>query len=190
MVSSKRGQARTDAILDAAMELVQEIGYGRVTIDAVAARAQASKMTIYQKWPGKADLIAAALRRQSESARPLPADTGSLRSDLLASVDGIIRSLSGERGPSLITLTEAMRADPALRDLIREQITDRCAADGTAICRRAADRAEIAATDLGPAALLLTVSHLFTAMLLNAHPPAADERAEFVDSVLLPMLGA
>src|SRR4051812_37290606 len=153
--SSRRGQARSDAILDAAMELVQEIGYSRVTTDAIAARAQASKMTMYRKWPNKAELIAAALRRQSESERPQVADTGSLRSDLLADVDGIVQSLSAARRPSLISLTEAMRADTALRDLIRAQITDRCTADGEVICRRAAGRGEIEDVGLGPAALQL-----------------------------------
>lgn len=181
----ERGQARTDAILEAALALVGEIGYGQVTTDAIAARAQASKMTLYRKWPTKAALLAEALRRQSEDPRPAAADTGDLRSDLIATVDGIVRSLSADGRPSLLTMAEAVRADPELRDLIREQIYGRCAADGEVIAARAGRSGELVA-----AALRLTVSHMFTTILLVGKPPTADERREFVDAILLPVLSA
>lgn len=190
MSSDRRGQARTDAILDAALQLVQEIGYGAVTTDAIAARAQASKMTIYRKWPNKAALIADALRRQSEGPQPRAADTGSLRSDLLATVDAIAASFRRDGQPSLLSLTEALRADTGLRDLIRTQIEDRCTADGSVICMRAARRGEAPDTHLGPMALQLTVAHLLTHILLHGAPPITAERENFVDTVLLPVLNA
>ncbi len=46
----RRAQAREDAILLAAMSLLGEVGYDRMTIDAVAERARASKATIYRRW--------------------------------------------------------------------------------------------------------------------------------------------
>ena len=49
------------ALRDAALELLAEIGYDRLTIDSVAARAHASKATIYRRWPGKAELVVDAL---------------------------------------------------------------------------------------------------------------------------------
>jgi AcrR family transcriptional regulator len=188
--SGRRGQARTDAILDAALELVGEIGYGQVTTDAIAARAQASKTTLYRKWPTKAALLADALRRQSEDPRPGAPDTGGLRSDLVATVNGIVASLSGGHPLSLLSLTEAIRGDPALRDLVRRQIYDRCTADGAVICGRAVKRGELDSAHLGPAALRLTVSQMFASILLTGEPPSGRERDEFVDTVLLPMLGA
>lgn len=186
--SSRRGQARSDAILDAALELVREVGYSRVTTDAIAARASASKMTLYRKWPTKAALIADALRRQSEGPRPDAADTGSLRSDLVATLDGILESLRGDQRPSLLDLAEPMRADPELRDLIRQQLDDRSTADGTAIATRAAGRGDKVDPSRGPAAVSLSVAYLFTFMLLHGGPPSPAERATFVDTVLLPML--
>src|SRR5258707_11306043 len=44
--------SRDAALRDAALELLAEIGYDRLSIDAVAARAKASKMTIYRRWSG------------------------------------------------------------------------------------------------------------------------------------------
>lgn len=186
--TDRRSRERTDAILSAALELVSEMGYGQVTTDAIAARARASKMTMYRKWPSKAVLIADALRRQSEGPAPRAADTGSLRSDLTATVDGIVGSLSSESQASLLNLAEAVRDDPELRDLVRRQIYDRCDADGAALCAQAAARGEPADPSLGPAVIRLAVSYVFTHMLLNAQAPGLDEREAFVDTVLLPAL--
>src|SRR5271169_3525742 len=74
--------SRDIALRAAALELLAEIGYDRLTIDSVAARAHSSKTTIYRRWSGKAELIVDALNcRKGSSAVP---DTGSLRGDLEA----------------------------------------------------------------------------------------------------------
>src|ERR1700727_2061901 len=78
--------SRDAALRDAALELLAEIGYDRLSNDAVAARAKASKMTIYRRWSGKAELVVDAitcLRKPGE----IP-DTGSLRGDLEAMASG------------------------------------------------------------------------------------------------------
>src|ERR1700679_672658 len=72
--------SRDAALRDAALELLAEIGYDRLTIDSVAARAHASKTTIYRRWSGKAELVVDALNCLKDS-RPVP-DTGSLSGDL------------------------------------------------------------------------------------------------------------
>src|SRR5277367_6924805 len=77
--------SRDAALRDAALELLAEIGYDRLTIDSVAARAHASKTTIYRRWSGKAELVVDALNCLQRS-RPAP-DTGSLRGDLESIAD-------------------------------------------------------------------------------------------------------
>jgi AcrR family transcriptional regulator len=61
----KRGRPRSEeaelAVLDAAIELLAEQGYGGFTVEAVAARAGVAKSTIYRHWPGKNELIIGAL---------------------------------------------------------------------------------------------------------------------------------
>src|SRR3954447_19533542 len=71
------------AILDATVTLLEEVGYGRLTIEAIAARAGGSKQTIYRWWPGKAALIMEAFIAAGEERVPEP-DTGSLVGDLEA----------------------------------------------------------------------------------------------------------
>jgi len=177
-----RGQVRHDAILDAAIELIGETGYGRISMDAIAARAQASKMTMYRKWPGKAELVAEALRRHAEGERPEPPDTGSLRGDLLAEVEGIIQAIAG---PSLLGLAEAVRDDATLRDLVRAQIEDRCRRDAESICGHALARGERVKGALGPAVLNLAVAQVFLTALLHGTPP---DPAALVDDILVPVL--
>ena len=71
---------RDDALRDAAIELLAEIGYDRLTMDAVAARARASKATIYRRWQNKAELVVDAVGCL-KGVTPLP-DSGSLAGDL------------------------------------------------------------------------------------------------------------
>ncbi|PRY44881.1 TetR/AcrR family transcriptional regulator [Umezawaea tangerina] len=186
--SPLRGKAREDAILAAAIELIADIGYERVTMDGIAARAKASKMTIYRKWPGKTELVAEALRRHAEGDALHIADTGTLRGDLLVSVEGIARALVGERGPSLLGLLGAIRVDPALRELVRAQIlgaSDRTAAE---ICRRAAARGEEVRSASAPAVLGLAVAQVFLSIVLDGTAPDTAARHRLVDEVLLPLL--
>ncbi|MEA5360838.1 TetR/AcrR family transcriptional regulator [Amycolatopsis sp., V23-08] len=186
--SPRRGKAREDAILAAAVELIGEVGYDRISMDAIAARAKASKMTIYRKWPGKAELVAEALRRRAEGETLHIADTGTLRGDLIAAVEGIARALTGERGPSLLGLLGAVREDPALRDLVRTQIDGTSNAVATAIAHRATTRGE-PLTAANPSMVLgLAVAQLVLSTLLNGTPPDTEARHRLVDEVVLPLL--
>src|SRR5580704_6284092 len=95
--SGARAEAREQAILDAALSLVIEVGYDRLSMDALAERAHAGKATIYRHWSGKAEVVAEAIR-QRHSAEELVADTGSLRGDLLATISSMDASVSSEDG--------------------------------------------------------------------------------------------
>src|SRR5258707_13296304 len=76
----RRGPERREAICEAVFELLGEVGYDRMSMDAVAARARASKATIYRGWPNKPDLVMDAFEHRyggsSEPAgtRKLPRD--------------------------------------------------------------------------------------------------------------------
>ncbi|MGW2812158.1 TetR/AcrR family transcriptional regulator [Streptomyces sp. NPDC001415] len=83
--SSRRSERSRRAIYDAALALVGEAGYGRTTIEGIAARAGVGKQTIYRWWPSKAEvLLEAFLERGDRAAASDPAlpDTGDLEADL------------------------------------------------------------------------------------------------------------
>lgn len=75
---------RESQILDAALALLATSGYDRLTMDAVAAAAKASKATLYRRWERKADLVIDALTRGKDAPNLDAVDTGSFRGDLIA----------------------------------------------------------------------------------------------------------
>jgi AcrR family transcriptional regulator len=67
------------AILDATLELLQEVGFSALTVEGVASRAGVGKATIYRRWPSKLPLVVEAFG-QLPSFEDI--DTGSLAGDL------------------------------------------------------------------------------------------------------------
>ncbi|MEV0371551.1 TetR/AcrR family transcriptional regulator [Streptomyces sp. NPDC050636] len=81
--SSRRSERSRQAILDAALALVGEVGYAKLTIEGIASRAGVGKQTIYRWWPSKAAVLLDAFTATAEEdyAQGLP-DTGDLAADL------------------------------------------------------------------------------------------------------------
>ena len=77
----KRSEDGRLAILAAAIELVGEVGYARLTIEGIAARSGAGKQTIYRWWPSKADVLFDALATKADLHVPVT-DQGSYAQDL------------------------------------------------------------------------------------------------------------
>src|SRR5690349_6461218 len=116
-----RDRQRRQAILDAALKLVAEVGYDRTTIDASATHAGVSKPTLYRRWPhGKPELIADAIRERREETGHTP-DTGSLRGDLLALVAIQTGQLLDDVHLACGLLT-ALRTSPELASLMQDHV--------------------------------------------------------------------
>ena len=89
----RRGQELENALLAAAWDELNEHGYDALTIDAVAARAGTSRPVLYRRWPGKHELVRAAIGYGVALDRAAPPDTGTLRDDVLA----LLRQANGTR---------------------------------------------------------------------------------------------
>ncbi|MCP2324339.1 AcrR family transcriptional regulator [Hamadaea flava] len=103
------------AILAATRTLLAEVGYGALTMDLVAGRANVGKAAIYRRYAGKQDLVFAA----AVHGRTLdpPPDSGDLRTDLRWLVGGIARSLSSpETRAALPALLADVTADDDVAD--------------------------------------------------------------------------
>ncbi|MEV4254295.1 TetR/AcrR family transcriptional regulator, partial [Spirillospora sp. NPDC049652] len=84
------GPRRRREIFDAALRDLARHGFEGMTMEGVAERAGVNKTTIYRWWPSKAALLGAALVDAPLLDLPMP-DTGTLRGDLTALVDGLLR---------------------------------------------------------------------------------------------------
>jgi len=105
-------------LLRATQDLLIEEGFERLTVDAVAKRCNASKATIYRRWPSKVALAVAATAALL-SVPEMP-NTEDLREDLLACASAYIQEDS--RMAVLASLLTAARHDPVLRTAARDAI--------------------------------------------------------------------
>jgi len=176
---------REDEILDSTVELVIELGYDRLTMDAVAKRARASKATLYRRWETKASLVVEALIRAKQSPHIGDHDTGSLRGDLLSTFcgqEGINETATKVLG-SVIT---ALSTDEEFASQFREKFIAPKVAITQAIYRRAQKRGEISADiDLeviGPALAGILLHRTF----ILGVPPDDATIERVIDHVILP----
>lgn len=90
--ATRRGRPRSpaseDALLQATLAILREDGYAGLTLDKVAARARASKTTIYRRWPKKENLLLAAFTSMPFSGVP---DRGSVVAEMLELQLAILR---------------------------------------------------------------------------------------------------
>jgi AcrR family transcriptional regulator len=134
---------RQDEILQATVVVLAELGYDRLTMDAVAAAAKASKATLYRRWSGKAELVVDAVSRGC----PVPADvdTGTLRGDLVEMSCGA-GGLTDDVPMSVVAgLLTALHRDAELQRAFQERFIAPRLGLVDKVYRRAADRGEIPA---------------------------------------------
>ena len=120
-----RGRPRSErcqrAIRAAIAELLDELPYEEVTIEAVAERASVSKQTIYRWWSGKHQLAMEAYEQLLRDRIPTP-DTGALKSDLQTILRTACKSLRTRGGATIAGLIAAAQSDPALAQEFRSTL--------------------------------------------------------------------
>ena len=141
-----RSRESEEAILEATGKLLSSEGYLGLTVSKVAARARASKSTIYRRWPTKEHLVMAAFDRWPVM---VPRDRGDLLSDLLDLYQQYLRvhhrTPTGAIVPSLI----AERVSKPELGVLFDSLMRRRLDPTRVVVRRAIERGELPAdTDL------------------------------------------
>ncbi len=102
-------------ILQAVLDELGEVGYGALTIEAVAAQAGVGKSTIYRHWPGKLELVEDAFR--TLKAPVVVPEEGTLRERIVAVIEQVAclveQSTYSTCMPALI---DAAERDPKVRE--------------------------------------------------------------------------
>jgi AcrR family transcriptional regulator len=177
---------RESEILDATLVLLCRVGYDRLTMDAVAAEAKASKATLYRRWTSKPSLVVDAILRSKEALQAPEVDTGSLREDLVQMAcghGGLTDTRSSEVMAGLVT---ALHHDPDFAVEFRTRVLGPKIEIGRRVFERARARGEITADldlDLLSSALAGIILHRSFVLGLPA-----DEKtvAQVVDEIIVP----
>jgi AcrR family transcriptional regulator len=146
-----RDERSHQAILDATMTLLSEIGYARLTIEGVASRAGTGKGTIYRRWSSKGALVVEAISgpfcpiatgKWTIHLGPLP-DHGSLRADLLAFAERITWAMTVPLAREVLPgLAMDCSRDPQLAAAFRRFVAGPKRIRMTEVLARAAARGE------------------------------------------------
>lgn len=134
----------TAAIETAFFEELAAVGYGRLSVDAVAKRAGVGKAAIYRRWKSKQDLAVDLVTKVAVAAIDVP-DTGTLRGDVRAYLQNGREALTHRLARTIVPdlLAEAAR-DPDYSATIAGQIREPRRLKAAQLFERARERGEIA----------------------------------------------
>ncbi len=135
-----RSERVVQQVLVASVAELAESGYRAFRMDAVSAAASVNKTTIYRRWPGKQQLVAAAVdwMRRFVHDVPLP-DTGSLERDLAEAFRRKVsfkRRVEGQAWARLL----AEQHDPEVSAVIGDAVKERSGAWYAMVTRAVARR--------------------------------------------------
>lgn len=177
---------RESELLAVTLQLLQEHGYDRLTVDAVAARARASKATVYRRWPSKAELVLAAFIEGIRQVA-VPPETGTLRGDLLHMGELICQQGRQHAGTIRAVLVEVSRS-PALNDVMQHQFIEQRKALMTHILQQAVDRGEIDQAAINDELWDVLPHYLIFRSIIPGRPPTEQTVEALVDDVIIPSL--
>ncbi|MFF4257405.1 TetR/AcrR family transcriptional regulator [Streptomyces sp. NPDC001663] len=178
----RRGAALEADLLDAAWEELKAVGYAKLTMEGVAARARTGKQVLYRRWGNRAQMVVAALRRrQGGSMADRVPDTGSLREDVLA----VLRMMAERQrdiGQDVVhgVLAEIGEQRAEVFEIMRDVMTT--------LLERAADRGEIPTADISPRIMTLPTDLVRNEIVMRSEPLTEATLVEIVDDVFLPLV--
>lgn len=182
-----RDASRDDALRQAALEVMAEVGYRALTMDAVAARARAGKATIYRRWESKLDLVIDTCTQLAQQNLAEP-DTGSLAGDLREFLSAFAAFLSGPIGKAAQALVGELPHEPELATAFRDTFLIAQLDVLRRILERAAERGELRADAPRGMAVEIAGAALIYRLMLTGDPLDLPFVDRVVDQVLLPLV--
>src|SRR5215469_11148114 len=148
-----RDPAVDEAVLSAAVELLADAGFGRLTMEQVAARAGVGKASVYLRWPNKMTLLADAIQHHAGVVPDVP-DTGSLPGDMRTFLRALLRTF-GAASRAMAAVSGEVDRHPELRAAWRQSVAAALTVCVREIVERAVQRGELAAdSDVGLLSML------------------------------------
>ena len=186
VAKSKRGRPRSPEtrtkILNAAYEILNEVGFMDLTIEGVAARASVGKPTIYRRWKTKAALAMDAFLEVLNPELAFP-DTGEAKEDFRQQMYKIVKLMNSPKGGVLASVIGCGQADEELIAAFRENWLIPRRKDAKLIFKRGVERGELKEVD-EEVVIDALYSPLFYRLLLKHQPLTQKLVDDLVDVVM------
>jgi AcrR family transcriptional regulator len=177
-----RSEAADEAIVGAALELLGTHGYDGVTMAAVIECAGVSSATVYRRFAGKQELIAAAVATLVPAA--LEIDTGTLDGDVKAFIAGVSRAITNRREDVMDALSMQSKRDPELRACLREKFLEPRLATLRTMLERARTRGELDQVPSDEVAFSLVTGPCYHRAFVLGHPLTPAFQRSAVDAAV------
>jgi AcrR family transcriptional regulator len=180
-----RDPSRDGVIREAILRLLADVGYGALTMDAVASQAGVGKATIYRRWRTKEDLVVDTIAGLEQKVIDSP-DSGTLEGDLRSLMHSLVDIINGPLGAATLALLSTVPHQPALAAAFR---TGPIAVWRTAfdeVWARGVGRGEVSGPS--PLASEATSALLVQRWLLTRQPVDRAFADEVLQGVVLPMV--
>ena len=184
-----RDPSRDGVIRAAILRLLADVGYGALTMDAVASEAGVGKATIDRRWRTKQDLVVDTISDLNR-AEAAPPDTGSLEGDLRAMLRSLVSVITGPTGAATLSLLSTVPHQPALAEAFRNGPLAVWRQSFEDIWARAEERGEVLPGVAGSVAAETTSALLVQRWLLTGMPVDEAYADEVLDTVVLPLVRA
>ncbi|OBA63864.1 transcriptional regulator [Mycobacterium sp. 1100029.7] len=183
--SRRRGEVLERALYEATLAELAEVGYGGLTMEGIAARAQTGKAALYRRWCSKHDLVHAALVFALPSL-PEPRSGRSPREALLTVFTSHRDVLAGKTAFPGLDIIQQLLHEPEMRAIFADAVVGpRLKVIGSIL------QAAVEAGDIDPATLTPLSARIGPALInqhfmLTGEPPNRRELALVVDTVIPP----
>lgn len=180
----RRNEESAKAIVQAALDLCREVGYDKLSIEGIAARAGVGKNTIYRWWPSKAAILLDGLLSAMTSAQSAFPDTGDAEADFTTQIIAACETLTHpDTGPHYAALIGAAQQDAQLAGAMWERLLSHLVAAAADRVRQAQRQGQIRA-DLDPDLVIeMLYGPIYYRWLIRQNPPGREHIRTVVATV-------
>ena len=171
------------AILDAANNLLDEIGFTNMSLEGIAARAGVGKATIYRRWSNKASVVMDAFLAATAKEIAFP-NTNSAREDIRRQMRSVVKVLNGPRGRTIATLIGVVQSDNELAEAFRTRFVAVRRGEAKAVVQRGIANGEFKPDMDLESVLDCLYGPLYFRLLIGHEKASAKYADQLVDLVL------
>ncbi|MFG1945725.1 TetR/AcrR family transcriptional regulator [Nonomuraea sp. NPDC048826] len=185
----RRGQELLDAIHDAVLEEVLEVGVARLTMDGIGRRAATPRTTLYRRWSSPVEVLLDALYHQHPVEEPT-AGADDLRGDLVRALRLMSDWAFSRAGRAVAAILTDPKSAALMSDALHQRVfADRGGSFTRTVLRHYAERGHFRAELITPVVADLGEALVTKHLIDKGRPPTDEELEAIVDQAILPAIG-